>query len=37
VTGSRITMKDFAAQHRAKTTKYQHKIVHIKTGAPKRP
>jgi proteasome lid subunit RPN8/RPN11 len=37
VTGSRITMKDFAAHHRARTTKYKHKIVHIKTGAPKRP
>jgi hypothetical protein len=37
VTGSRITMDDFANRHRAQTTKYKHKIVHIKTGAPKRP
>lgn len=37
VTGSRITMKDFASKHRAQTTQYKHKIVHIKSGAPKRP
>jgi hypothetical protein len=37
VAGSRITMKDFASQHRAQTTKYRHKIVQIKTGVPKRP
>jgi|HubBroStandDraft_1064217.scaffolds.fasta_scaffold09776_6 hypothetical protein len=30
IDGSRITMKDFAARHRAQTTKYRHKIVHIK-------
>ena len=30
VTGSRITMKDFADRHRTQTTKYKHKIVHIK-------
>jgi hypothetical protein len=36
VAGSRITMKDFASQHRAQTTKYRHKIVQIKTGR-KRP
>jgi proteasome lid subunit RPN8/RPN11 len=29
VTGSRITMKDFAAKHRARTTKYRHKIVNV--------
>lgn len=29
VSGSRITMKDFVAQHRAQTTKYRHKIVHV--------
>jgi proteasome lid subunit RPN8/RPN11 len=36
VTGSRVTMKDFASRHRAQTTKYRHKIVHvkIKRGAP---
>ncbi len=37
VTGSRVTMKDFASQHRAATTKYRHKIIDIKKGAPKRP
>jgi hypothetical protein len=37
VTGSRITMNDFASKHRAQTTKYRHKIVHIKSGARKRP
>jgi hypothetical protein len=31
VTGSRITMKDFAARHRAMTTKYKHRVIHIKT------
>lgn len=36
VSGSRV-MSNFATQHRAKTTKYRHKIVHIKSGAPKRP
>jgi proteasome lid subunit RPN8/RPN11 len=29
VSGSRITMKDFAAKHRARTTKYKHKIVQV--------
>jgi hypothetical protein len=37
VAGSRITMKEFASRHRSKTTKYQGKVVHIKSGAPKRP
>jgi proteasome lid subunit RPN8/RPN11 len=37
VAGSRVTMKDFVNHHRAQTTKYRHKIVHIKSGAPKRP
>lgn len=30
VAGSRITMQDFAARHRAQTTARRHKIVHIK-------
>jgi hypothetical protein len=29
VAGSRITMKDFVAHHRAQTTKYKHKIVNV--------
>lgn len=33
VSGSRI-MADVASRHRAQTTKYRHKIVHIKKGAP---
>ena len=37
VDGSRITMKDFVNRHRAQTTKYKHTVVHIKSGAPKRP
>jgi hypothetical protein len=37
VTGSRITMKEFVDRHRAQTTKYKHTVVHIKSGAPKRP
>jgi hypothetical protein len=31
VTGDRITMKDFANRHRAKTTKYRHRVIHIRT------
>jgi hypothetical protein len=31
VTGSRITMKDFASRHRAQTTKYKHRVIHIRT------
>jgi hypothetical protein len=34
VSGSRITMKDFSSRHRAKTTKYKHRVVNIKKGAP---
>jgi hypothetical protein len=30
VTGDKITMKDFADRHRAKTTKYKHRVVHIR-------
>lgn len=37
ISGSRITMNDFAAQHRAQTTKYRHSVIQIKKGAPKRP
>jgi len=29
VSGSRITMKDFVARHRAQTTQYRHKIVNV--------
>jgi len=36
VSGSRI-MSRFAASHRAQTTKYRHRVVLIKKGAPKRP
>jgi hypothetical protein len=30
VAGNRISMRNFAARHRAQTTKYRHKVVHIK-------
>lgn len=30
ITGSRITMKDFATRHRARASTHRHKIVHIK-------
>jgi len=29
VAGSRITMKDFVARHRAQTTQYRHKIINV--------